>query len=160
MTMATKLARCLSRTEARFETVRRPGRPGQLAHPGDDTARSIPADRLARTVLLEDDKGYLAAVIPASHHLKLAELREQTGRKVAYAHADGVREVCRDCDRQALPPVGMAYGTLTWIDDSLLTHDDVYFEAGDREALVHMNVDDFAQLMSEARRGHFSHRVM
>lgn len=160
MTMATKLARCLSRTESRFETVRRPGR---SVAPGDVTALpapSIPADRLARTVLLEDDKGYLAAVIPASHHLKLAELREQTGRKLAYAHADGVREVFRDCDLQALPPVGMAYGTLTWIDDSLLAHDDVYFEAGDREALVHMNVDDFSQLMTDARRGHFAHRVM
>ncbi len=160
MTMATKLARCLSRTESRFETVRRPGR---SVAPGDVTALpapSIPADRLARTVLLEDDKGYLAAVIPASHHLKLAELREQTGRKLAYAHADGVREVFRDCDLRALPPVGMAYGTLTWIDDSLLAHDDVYFEAGDCEALVHMNVDDFSQLMTDARRGHFAHRVM
>ena len=160
MTMATKLARCLSRAETRFETVHRRGRPGQPAHTGDGAAPSIPADRLARTVLLEDDKGYLAAVIPASHHLKLAELREQTGRTLTYAHAEGVREVFRDCDQRALPPVGMAYGTLTWIDDSLLTHDDVYFEAGDRDELVHMNVDDFAQLMSEARRGHFAHRVM
>lgn len=158
MTMATKLARCLSRTESRFETVHRSGQPG---HPGDSAAGpSIPADRLARTVLLEDDKGYLAAVIPASHRLKLAELREQTGRKLAYAHADGVREVFRDCDQHALPPVGMAYGTLTWIDESLLTHDDVYFEAGDREGLIHMNVDDFARLMAEARRGHFAHRMM
>ena len=160
MTMATKLARCLSRTESRFETVRRPGAPGASGNAAAMPAPSIPADRLARTVLLEDDKGYLAAVIPASHHLKLAELREQTGRKLAYAHADGVREVFRDCDLHALPPVGMAYGTLTWVDDSLLSHDDVYFEAGDREALVHMNVDDFSQLMTDARRGHFAHRVM
>lgn len=166
MTMATKLARCLSRTESRFETVRRPGRAGwpgwptNLADGAAMPARSIPADRLARTVLLEDDKGYLAAVIPASHHLKLAELREQTGRQLTYAHADGVREVFRDCDLQALPPVGMAYGTLTWIDDSLLSHEDVYFEAGDREALVHMKVDDFLRLMTDARRGRFAHRVM
>lgn len=157
MTMATKLARCLSRTEARFETI---GRPGGLDASAPPPARSIPADRLARTVLLEDDKGYLVAVIPASHRLKLDELRAQTGRELAYAHADGVREVFRDCDQHALPPVGMAYGTLTWLDDALLAHDDVYFEAGDRQALVRMKVDDFALLMSDARHGHFAHRVM
>lgn len=157
MTMATKLARCLSKNESRFETVRRPAQPGAGV-----TARApgIPADRLAHTVLLEDERGYLTAVIPASHHLKLAELREQTGRKLSLAHSAGVREVFRDCDMQALPPVGMAYGTLTWIDESLLTHDDVYFEAGDREALVRMSTDDFSRLMADAQRGHFAHRVM
>jgi Ala-tRNA(Pro) deacylase len=31
----------------------------------------------------------------------------------------------------------MAYGTQTWLDDSLLSHPDVYFEAGDHRALVH-----------------------
>lgn len=157
MTMANRLAKCLSKNDSRFDTVRRPGSAGGL-----DAAPppSIPGDRLARTVLLEDERGYLVAVIPASHHLKLAELREQTGRKLSLAHADGVREVFRDCDLQALPPVGMAYGTLTWMDDSLLAHDDVYFEAGDREALVHMRTADFGQLMADARRGHFAHRVM
>jgi len=146
MTMATTLARCLSKTQSRFETVHRPG--------------SIPGDRLARTVLLEDDRGYLAAVIPSSHHLKLSEIREQTGRKLSRAHADGVREVFRDCDLDALPPVGMAYGTLTWFDDSLLTHPDIYFEAGDGGELVHMSTDAFTALMADARRGHFAHRMM
>lgn len=151
MTMAMKLAKCLSKNESRFETIPRTGR---------SLSAGVPLDRLARAVLLEDERGYLTAVIPSSHHLKLSELREQSGRKLSYAHMDGVREVFRDCDLHALPPVGMAYGTLTWIDDSLLAHDDVYFEAGDRELLVHMDVAGFSQLMGEARHGHFAHRVM
>ncbi|MNT48204.1 hypothetical protein D3C72_1849730 [compost metagenome] len=52
----------------------------------------------------------------------------------------------------------MAYGTQTWLDDSLMTHPDVYFEAGDREAVVHMSTEQFATLMAGARRGHFAHR--
>lgn len=146
MAMAKTLARCLGRKECRFETVHRPG--------------SIPADRLARTVLLEDNRGYLTAVIPSSHRLKLSEICAQTGRQLTRVHGDGVREVFRDCDLAALPPVGMAYGTLTWLDDSLLAHPDVYFEAGDREEVVHMRTEDFTALMAEAQRGHFAHRMM
>lgn len=157
MTMPATLARCLNRKQARFDTVRHPSpaEPSAALHKS-----TVPADRVARAVLLEDDRGYLVAVIPATHRLKLAELREQSGRDLKYAHADGVREVFRDCDVHALPAVGMAYGTLTWIDDSLLSHDDVYFEAGDREALVHMSAEAFSTLMAEARRGHFAHRMM
>ena len=157
MTMSVRLARCLSRNESHFDTVRRPG---DIREAAPSTAPAVPQDRLARTVLFEDERGYLTAVIPASHHLKLAELRRQTGRELGRAHAEGVREVFRDRDPRALPPVGMAYGTQTWIDESLLAHDDVYFEAGARDALVHMRVDDFARLMADARRGRFAHRVM
>lgn len=157
MTMATKLARYLSKKQSRFETVRRPHGAGEPASP---PAASIPGDRLARIVLLEDGRGYLAAVLPSTHHLKLAELREQTGRHLTLAHGDGVREVFGDCDLTALPAVGMAYGTQTWLDDSLMTHEDVYFEAGDHEAVIRMSTEQFGMLMSDAHRGHFAHRMM
>ncbi|MBB1635864.1 aminoacyl-tRNA deacylase [Cupriavidus sp. UME77] len=157
MTMATTLARCLSKKQSRFETVPRPGSPSR---PATAQTAYVPGDRRARTVVLEDNRGYLAAVIPSTHQLKLLDICEQTGRKLSLAHGDGVREVFRDCDIGALPPVGMAYGTLTWLDDSLLTHPDVYFEAGDHEELVHMSTEQFTALMAEARRGHFAHRMM
>ncbi len=156
MAMANTLARCLSKKHSLFETVHRPASPGGLA--GTETTY-IPGDRLARTVLLEDNRGYLTAVIPSTHNLKLSELCEQTGRKLSLARADGVREAFGDCDLGALPPVGMAYGMLTWLDDSLLTHADVYFEAGDRKELVHMSTEQFAALMADACHGHFAHRM-
>ena len=145
MAMATTLARFLRNRQSRFDTVGHPCTTG---------------DRLAKTVLLEDHRGYVAAVIPSTHHLKLSEIRAQTGRKLTLAHECGVREVFRDCSRGATPPVGMAYGTQTWLDDSLLAHADVYFEAGDHRELVHMSTEQFADLMADARRGHFAHRDM
>ncbi|MGO4303188.1 aminoacyl-tRNA deacylase [Cupriavidus sp. RAF12] len=157
MTMATTLARCLRNKQSRFDTVRHPGSPSSMAAA---RAEHVPGDRLAKTVLLEDSRGYLTAVIPSTHHLKLSELREQTGRKLTLAHENGVREVFRDCNLGAIPPVGMAYGTQTWLDDSLLTHPDVYFEAGDHQELVHMSIEQFVDLMADARRGHFAHRDM
>jgi len=157
MAVATTLARCLRNKQSRFETVHRPGSTGS---PAAVAAEYVPGDRLARTVLLEDQRGYVAAVIPSTHHLKLAEICAQTGRKLTLAHECGVREVFRDCRIGAIPPVGMAYGTQTWLDDSLLTHSDVYFEAGDQQELVHMSTDQFADLMADARLGHFAHRDM
>lgn len=157
MTMAYRLAKCLSDKQSQFDTVRHPDN-------GDDNAgaksASVPRDRLARTVLLEDSKGYLAAVIPSTHLLKLDELRAQTGRRLTLARGEGVREVFRDCHPGAIPPVGMAYGTQTWLDDSLLSHSDVYLEAGDHQQLLHMRMEQFAALMVDARRGHFAHRMM
>ncbi|WER45778.1 YbaK/EbsC family protein [Cupriavidus sp. WKF15] len=157
MTMATTLASCLDKRQTQFDTVRHPY---SLSSMATAHAAHIPGDRLAKTVLLEDDKGYVAAVIPSSHHLKLSEICEQTGRKLTLAHEDGVREVFRDCDLGAIPPVAMAYGTQTWLDESLLTHSDVYFEAGDHQELVHMSTEQFMALMADAQRGHFAHRMM
>lgn len=154
MAMATTLARCLRKKQSRFDIVRHP------CSVAAAEAAHVPGDRLAKTVLLEDSNGYVTAVIPSTHHLKLSELREQTGRKLSLAHEAGVREVFRDCDLGAIPPVGVAYGTQTWLDDSLLAHPDVYFEAGDHQELVHMSIEQFAELMVDARRGHFAHRVM
>nr|WP_315598404.1 YbaK/EbsC family protein [uncultured Cupriavidus sp.] len=155
MSMATRLANCLARKQSRFDIVRHPHATGGLA---STEVTHVPGDRMARTVLLEDSKGYLTAVIPSTHHLKLSEIREQTGRKLSLAHGAGLREVFKDCDPEAIPPAG--FGTQTWLDDSLLTHADVYFETGDHQELVHMSVEQFAELMADARRGHFSHRVM
>ena len=93
MTMSTTLARCLSKKQSQFDTVRHPY---SLSSMATAQAAHIPGDRLAKTVLLEDASGYVAVVIPSTHHLKLSEICEQTGRKLSLAHEDGVREVFRD----------------------------------------------------------------
>ncbi|WP_354676857.1 aminoacyl-tRNA deacylase [Cupriavidus plantarum] len=160
MTMATTLARSLTRKQARFETVRRVRGPAST-HPESPTPNTyIPGDRLARTVLLEDARGYVIAVLPSTHRLRLSEICAQSGRALKRVHGDGVREVFRDCAFDALPPIGMLHDTPTWIDDSLLLHGDVYFESGDREEVVHMTTAEFGALLADARHGHFSHRMM
>ena len=45
----------------------------------------IPGDRLAKGVLLRDEVGYALAVLPATHHIRLAELRRQFGDDVDLA---------------------------------------------------------------------------
>ncbi|GAU01674.1 prolyl-tRNA synthetase [Burkholderia stabilis] len=122
-------------------------------------AAHIPGDRLAKTVLLEDDEGYVAAVLPTTHAVRLSDLWVKTGRHLVLAREVELRELFKDCDMGALPPVCMAYGMKTFLEERLAQQPDVYFEAGDHEALIHMTQDEFLMLMETAERAHFSHKM-
>lgn len=126
-----------------------------------DTAEAahIPGDRLAKTVVLEDAQGYVAAVLPSSFHLSLSELWDQTGRRLVLADETELRELFKDCDVGAIHPVCTAYGMQTFLDDSLASQPDIYFEAGDHEALIHMQTSQFLDLMDQAERRRFSYRM-
>jgi len=76
-------------------------------------AAHMPGDRLAKTVLLEDDEGHVAAVLPTTHAVRLWDLWVKTGRHLVLAREIELRELFKDCDVGALPPVCMAYGMKT-----------------------------------------------
>lgn len=60
-------------------------------------------------------------------------------------------ELFRDCDPGAIPAIGAAYRIDTIVDESLLQQPDVYFEAGDHEALVHVKGPAFGAMMTARR---------
>ncbi len=70
-----------------------------------------------------------------------------------------IADLFDDCDLGAVPPVGAAYGLSVVLDESLVDAPEVYFEGGDHTTLVHVAGDAFGTLMSDARRGRFSHHV-
>ena len=111
----------------------------------------VPAEHVAKGVVLKDRGGYLLAVIPASTHLDLAELRTALGRSLRPAAEAELRAIFPDCARGAIPPVGAAYGMPTVWLTSLGEARDVYFEGGDHRTLVHMCGADFGELMRSAR---------
>lgn len=156
MPMSATLQECLSSQGARYDVVQHP-----YSHSSAETAAAarVPGERLAKTVLLEDEHGYVAAVLPSTHAVRLSELWARTGRHLSVAKEADVREIFKDCEVGALPPVGMAYGMQTYLDESLVKEPDVYFEAGDHEALVHMDIEQFLALMEHAERARFAHRM-
>jgi len=122
-------------------------------------AAHIPGDQLAKCVMLEDGKGYLMAVVPATHKVDLGAVHRQLNRKLGLATERELADLFKDCDPGAIPPLGQAYGMETILDDGLNCSRDVYFEAGDHEALVHVKGEDFLRLMGHALRGEISHHV-
>lgn len=122
-------------------------------------AAHVPGDCLAKSVVLEDDRGYMMAVLPSTHRIDLGALHRQFNRSLGLATENELRDLFRDCELGAIPPVGAAYGMETVVDDSLTKQSDIYFEAGDHEELIHVSVEQFKELMTGYRHGHFSHRV-
>jgi len=117
-----------------------------------ETARAalLPEGRIAKAVLLEDDGGYLLAVIGANHSLDVDALGSALQRELRLAPEYELEELFGDCEPGAVPPLGAAYGIPTVWDDSLGDRRDVYFEAGDHRTLVHTSGSDFKKLMRAA----------
>jgi Ala-tRNA(Pro) deacylase len=120
----------------------------------------VPGDHLAKSVILEDDGGYLMAVLPATHKLEIGRLQKQLNRhRLGLATEQELSSLFDDCEMGAIPPLGEAYGVDVVVDDSLDEMSDVYFEAGDHTDLVHISGEDFHDLMVDAEHGRFSHHI-
>ena len=119
----------------------------------------VPGDQLAKSVLLEDESGYLMAVIPSTHRVDLGKLHLRLRRQVGLAIEREVTELFADCDPGAIPAIGPAYHVATIIDDALLDEPDVYFEAGDHEALVHVSGQAFGAMMAGVPHAQFTHHI-
>jgi len=114
-------------------------------------AANIPGNELAKSVILEDDEGYVMAIVPATRHVKIRELNRLLNRKVGLATENELQELFKDCDLGAIPPIGEAYGMKTIVDYSLDDCPDVYFEAGNHEELIHVTADAFRKLMENTQ---------
>ncbi|HYA66691.1 MAG TPA: YbaK/EbsC family protein [Burkholderiaceae bacterium] len=116
----------------------------------------VPAHQLAKSVLIEDESGCLMAVIPADKNVMLGKLAHLLGRKnLCLANENRIAALFDGCDRGAVPPFGMAWGVETIVDEELESNDIVYVEAGDHEHLLRMSRQQFQDLMSATRHGHF-----
>jgi Ala-tRNA(Pro) deacylase len=154
MAIATTLRQFLAITGVPYDVVTHPrtessSRTAQAAH--------IPGDELAKSVLLRDERGYVLAVVPSTRRVELGALERMLDRELNIASESEVANIFSDCDIGAVPPVGVAYGVDVVYDDRLDAADDLYFEAGDHCNLVHINGDDFTDLMRDARHGQFTY---
>jgi Ala-tRNA(Pro) deacylase len=115
-------------------------------------AAHVSGERLAKCVMLEDNRGYLMAVLPATRKVDLGALHRRLGRELGLATESELVRLFADCEPGAIPPLGDAYGIDAIVDSSLVGAQDVYFESGDHCALVHVSGHDFLRLMGDAPR--------
>ena len=153
MTIALTLERYLDAKSVKYDVIAH-----QPTNSSGETAEvcHIPGDRLAKGVLLRDEVGYARAVLPASHHIRLSELRRQFGDDVDLATEGEIEDLFQDCVRGAIPAIGECYGLDMVVDDSIEEQPEVYFEGGDHATLVHMTHAQFAKMTAASRHGSFS----
>jgi Ala-tRNA(Pro) deacylase len=148
MTIAKKLQDYIDSEGITYDTVahHRTATSSQTAE-----AAHVPGSRLAKSVVVHHEMGYVLAVVPATHRVELSTLQDVMNSE------DEVSTLFSDCDVGAVPPIGSAYGVPVILDESLDNASDIYFEAGDHKTLVHMSGANFRNLMKGAQIARFSH---
>ena len=87
------------------------------------------------------------ALLPASKKLEISRLPRVHG-DMCLATEEEFENLFPDCVRGAVPGFGQAYHMeLIW-DEDLLQSENLYFEAGDHQALIQIEQDEFRALFS------------
>ncbi len=152
MTVAMRLREFLDLNQVDYNLVE---------HPYTNTAREsaaeshVPAELVAKSVVVSDADGYVMAVIPANKRLDMALLSSALGRNLALAGETELKDLFYDCLSGAIPAVGEAFGFDVALDERLADHAHVYFEAGDHTDLVRVRGQDFDSIMGTAEKGDF-----
>jgi Ala-tRNA(Pro) deacylase len=116
----------------------------------------VSGDCLAKGIVLRHNGGYMLAVLPASRHLRLLDLKLEIGADVDLADEGEIERLFPDCAPGAIPPIGECYDLDVIVDDSIQQPPEIYLEGGDHTTLVHLSQAQFTRLMSGARHGRFS----
>jgi Ala-tRNA(Pro) deacylase len=116
----------------------------------------VSGERLAKAIVLRHNGGYVLAVLPASRHIRLPDLKLQIGDDVALADEREIKRLFPDCALGAVPAVGECYDLDVIVDDSIEEQPEIYLEGGDHTTLIHLGHAQFARLMAGARHGRFS----
>ena len=112
---------------------------------------NVPSSQMVKSVILEDDSGYVMALVPATHHVKLNQLNMAMNRNLTLAKESELKEIFTDCDLGAIPPIGEAYGIETIVDYDLDECSDIYIESGNHTELVHISGSSFRKLMESSQ---------
>ncbi len=121
-------------------------------------ALHVKGREVAKTVLLRTGRGHMLAVLPATHHIDLEQLREELNEpELALASEEDMDRLFPDCERGALPPFGSLYQIPTIMDDSLTEDETIVFEGPDHEQAIRMTLRDY-EALEHPQHGHFAHR--
>jgi Ala-tRNA(Pro) deacylase len=119
----------------------------------------VPGKEVAKTVLLRTDRGYVLAVLPATHQVNLDEVRRELGvERVEMASEEEMERLFPDCERGTLPPFGSLYHLETLVDESLTADERIVFDAQSHEDAIRMTYRDYESL-EHPRKGHFAHHI-
>lgn len=155
MAIALTLSNYLAEHDVEYNVLTHP----HTATSGESAEAShIPGKCLAKSVVLEDDQGYVMVVLPSNRRVDLGELHRQLNRNLGLATEGELGNLFADCEIGALPAVGPAYGMETLVDDTLAEQPEIYFEAGDHEQLIQVSTEVFQALLGDhVQHGQFSH---
>jgi Ala-tRNA(Pro) deacylase len=142
--MTMNIESFLQQLHVRFET-----RPHRSEYTASRTAQAlhVPGAHFAKTVVLKVDGRPVLAVLPATRHVRLDNVKQVlAAHDVALAAEREFPQLFPDCELGAVPPFGSQYGMDTIVDKSLSEDDEFVFEGNTRDCAVSMRYDDYATI--------------
>ncbi len=108
----------------------------------------IPGRELAKTVVVKIDGKMAMAVLPASAHIDLIQMRAAVrANAVELATEAEFKDRFPDCETGAMPPFGNLYELPVFVDDSLTRDKEIVFNACSHRELIRMAYADFEKLV-------------
>lgn len=109
----------------------------------------VSGKKLAKTVIVKIDGILAMAVIAASEHVDLDQLRTLSGATtIEIASEREFKDAFPDCETGAMPPFGNLYDMPVYADLGLSENEEITFSAGTHRELVRMRWDDMARLLN------------
>jgi Ala-tRNA(Pro) deacylase len=118
-------------------------------------ALGVPAEAVAKTLILDTPSGHVRALIPASDRIdmrKAAELLEQNRHHVHLASEEELARDYPEFELGAVPPLAGSRREPVLVDARLVERDSVLFEAGSHRQSVRVATSDLLSL-TQARTG-------
>jgi Ala-tRNA(Pro) deacylase len=98
---------------------------------GEATRIGVPADEVAKTVVLDTKDGHALAVIPASERLDMALVHRAVGDSHAHLTSEErLRQDYPDYELGAFPPLGSLLHAPVYVDPRVMAQDTIVFAAG------------------------------
>ncbi|MDX1804359.1 MAG: YbaK/EbsC family protein [Alcanivorax sp.] len=111
----------------------------------------IPGDYMAKAVIVNVDGEMAMAVLPAHVYLDPERMAQSLqANSVSLAREEQFRHRFPLCEVGGEPPFGNLYGMKVYVDDALIKHDWLAFNAGTHTEVIKMGMGDFLRL-SEAQ---------
>ena len=102
---------------------------------------------VAKTVLLQVDKDFMLAVLPANFDIDFLRVASFLGAtRVDLADEKECEHRFPDCELGVVPPFGAKYGLRTLVDKTLLEDEQIVFEGNNHHEAIRMRCDDYVAI--------------
>jgi len=124
--------------------------PHSTAYTAQETAAvaHVPGKHFAKTVIVNINGRSAMVVLPAHRKVILQDLRDITGEdRVTFASEADFAARFPDCEPGAMPPFGNLYGMDVFVAPELSDAEEIVFNAGTHDEVIHMAYRDFERLV-------------
>ena len=145
MAISGKLRTFLAESNIRYTVAKHP-----VAYTAQEiaAAQHVPGRQLAKSVLVNTDRGPVLAVLPAVHLIDLKKLKAMVGAKrLTIAKEADIRQQFPDIEVGAMSPFGNLYGVPVVVDQGLGEAAEIVFNGGSHTETIKLRYRDFSVLV-------------